>query len=45
MKYGKHMTVGVILFIIAAIALSGIYRVDEGEQALILTFGEISGRN
>ena len=35
----------VILALIIALALGGLYRVGQGEQALVLTFGKVTGTN
>jgi membrane protease subunit HflK len=35
----------VILAVIAAIGLGGLYRVGQGEQALVITFGEVTDTN
>lgn len=41
----KLITVLVTIAVIALIACSGFYRVGQGEEALVLTFGEVTGKN
>ncbi len=44
-KQGKIALWLVILAVIAAIGLGGLYRVGQGEQALVITFGEVTNTN
>ena len=44
MKKGTLIILAVVLGLAVLVGASGLYRVDEGEQALVLTFGEISSR-
>ena len=44
-KRGKITIWLVILAIIAAVGLGGLYRVGQGEQALVITFGEVTDTN
>ena len=44
-KAGRWGLVLVVLIIIAALVAGGLYRVGQGEQALVITFGKVTGTN
>ena len=44
-KHGKAAIWLVVLAIVAAIGFGGLYRVGQGEQALVITFGEVTDTN
>jgi membrane protease subunit HflK len=44
-KKNKTLVWLLILAVIAALGLSGLYRVGQGEQALVLTFGKVTDTN
>lgn len=44
-KHGKTAVWLVLLAVIAALGLGGLYRVGQGEQALVITFGEVTDTN
>ena len=44
-KAGRWGLVLVVVIIIAALVAGGLYRVGQGEQALVITFGKVTGTN
>jgi membrane protease subunit HflK len=38
----KQISLGIVLLLLTVFALTGVYRVDQGEEALVMTFGKIT---